>query len=63
MSDEAEGCLYREHTNGPVCAKICDPGHSMCPHHILLAQTKAEANIKKPAAPERRHRTPRGYEQ
>jgi hypothetical protein len=66
MSTEAQGCTYTRN-NGVPCAKVCDPGQILCPHHILISQ--AEANIRKtkgkPPASEKGNarRTPRGYEQ
>jgi hypothetical protein len=66
MSAEAQGCTYTKHPDQPPCNKVCDPGYTLCPHHILL--TQAEANgvaAKKPPASSKQtiHQTPRGYEQ
>jgi hypothetical protein len=39
MSDEEpRGCAHREHRDSAPCNKLCNPGHSLCPHHELLAE-------------------------
>ena len=62
MSEEAKGCLHREHKGAPPCNKMCDAGQTLCPHHLLMTQA---ASAKKPVAKatSQTHRTPRGYEQ
>ena len=57
---EAAGCNYREHKGQPPCNKICDPGESQCPHHLLLQA------VTKPKPPAREtegrvYQTPRAY--
>lgn len=49
-----QGCMYREHTNGPMCNKVCDPGQTLCPHHLLLTTQQTKADTAK---------TPRGYQE
>jgi hypothetical protein len=63
--DEARGCAHREHKDTAPCNKLCNPGHSMCPYHELLAdahtaelerrakERKADAERKKVKAKQR----------
>lgn len=51
-----QGCMYREHTNGPMCNKLCDPGQRLCPHHLLLTAAQPTKTTKTTA-------TPRGYQE
>ena len=60
---EATGCEYREHKGVLQCKKLCDPGQTMCPHHLLL--TQAKAGQRKPIArvESRASNTPRAYQE
>jgi hypothetical protein len=63
MSEEPEGCSYREHERAPLCNKVCDPGERWCPYHLLLQNP---AIIPKTPAKEdgpQHFRTPRGYDE
>ena len=50
------GCQYREHKDGVECHKVCDPGQSLCPFHLMLTSHDAEQG-KEPRA----MKTPKGY--
>jgi hypothetical protein len=57
---ETAGCQHREHKNAPTCKKLCDPGESLCPHHLLLAaQVEQRKSSQKTAGTN--HATPRAY--
>jgi len=42
MSDEQQGCIYKEREGVPTCKKLCGPGQKMCPHHTLLVSAQAD---------------------
>jgi hypothetical protein len=64
MSDETPaGCQHRDHKLETTCNKVCDPGQTLCPHHLMLSQ---ECPPDGPTAERMRQasrpvKTPKGY--
>lgn len=59
MTEELEGCTYRENDREPRCRKVCDPGQHLCPYHLVLTQTiQAHAD---PTEPLKTYQTPKAY--
>jgi hypothetical protein len=52
----AAGCQYRQHEGESTCNKICDPGQTLCPFHLLLTTHELQ-EAKSPQS----FKTPRGY--
>lgn len=44
----SEGCQHREHELETTCNKVCDPGHTLCPYHLLLAQSEGRLCVETP---------------
>lgn len=45
-----QGCTHNGGTTGRKilnCGKVCDPGQTLCPHHILLTQAQADEATRK----------------
>jgi hypothetical protein len=47
-----QGCHHREHEHTAPCNKLCEPGHTLCPYHQLLADFEADRKEQR----ERQHR-------
>ena len=59
MSQEPQGCQYRELQWESTCNKVCDPGQKLCPYHQLLTgQTGAQENTLN-----KTYQVPRGYQE
>jgi hypothetical protein len=63
MSDTPAGCQYREHKGESACNKVCDPGRTLCPFHLLLTdhQPKDGPTAERMRQATRPVKTPRGY--
>lgn len=59
---EEPGCRFHEHAGTAPCNKVCDPGETFCPHHLLLATTRPADG---PTAERMRQatKTPRAYQE
>jgi hypothetical protein len=59
----SEGCQYREHKGESTCNKICDPGQTLCPFHLLITSTRPSdgPTAKRMREATRPVKTPRGY--
>lgn len=61
MSDDnPHGCQYREHKLQTACHKVCDPGQTLCPFHLLLTSEDGPTAERMRQAT-RLVKTPRGY--
>ena len=61
--DATAGCLYREYWGAMACKKICDPGYTLCPHHLLLAKSEGRLCVEETQQKSAPHayQTPRAY--
>ena len=61
MADETPaGCQHQENPAASKCNKLCDPGETLCPYHLLLAAVELDAEKRKPQ-PAQTYKTPRAY--
>ena len=62
-----QGCQHREAFGSAQCNKLCDPGHSLCPYHLLLAQAEGTLGVESGKPPQKEkssaktYQTPRAY--
>lgn len=42
-----EGCKHREHKSEAVCNKLCNPGKTLCPHHQLIEEVRADEKLRR----------------
>lgn len=61
MNAAIKGCTQLVNANGATCNKVCDPGQDLCPHHILLRDSKKPAGSAPAPEGARRYKTPRAY--